>query len=260
MGLWDTVCDWGGRALDFVGGVFGGGSSGNRDRDYGGSYSSSSSSTVTNYDPDKVKIAELENQRVELVKNAQLELIEFNAQMEATLLEAKCKGFVLMQKSMMDMLKEVNILAEQRLALLEKGSQENILQVEKIYGELAKDIQNDDFMVQKIPELLHLANQFAEDSPSHKLYMTGIEREIATHFDFKSSQLRLLGERCQTVVNSVISSKEKMQAHIDEVVVKRIEQIELNIQNIAQLDMQANAQLDYRPSSENNVKLLGKKE
>jgi hypothetical protein len=55
-----------------------------------GGYSSSSesyhTSKVTNYDPDKVKVAELENERVGLVKEAQLELMEFNAKMEAAMI------------------------------------------------------------------------------------------------------------------------------------------------------------------------------
>lgn len=208
-----------------------------------------------NYDPDKVKVAELENKRIELMKDAQLEIIEFNARMEACLLEAKSKGFVVMQQAMMGMLKEVNMLAEQRLALLEKGSLDNIKQVEAMYHDLAQDIQNDDFLQQKLPELLNLVGQFPEDSAQHKLFMNGVEREIATHFDFKSSQLKLLNERCQTVVNSVIQSKEAMQKHIDEVVVKRIELIESNIAKIAQLDLkQPTLTLDNQTTAQIEMK------
>jgi hypothetical protein len=43
-----------------------------------------------------------------------------------------------MQQAMMGMLKEVNVLAEERLVLLEKGSLQQIQQVETMYAELKK--------------------------------------------------------------------------------------------------------------------------
>ena len=213
-------------------------SSGGGGRDYGGSYSSSSSSTVTNYDPDKVEVAKLENERVHLVKEAQQAMIE-----------ARCRGFQAMQGAMMNMLKEVNILAEERLILLENGSREQVQKVEAMYADLAKDIENDQFMFEKVPQLLDMANKFPEDSASHKMFMQGIDREMATHFDFKTEQLKKLNERRQTVLDSVVESKKQMQAHIDLVVTKRIEQIEQVMQHNAQLEFKGTAlQLDVAQS------------
>ena len=216
-------------------------SSGGGGRDYGGSYSSSSSSTVTNYDPDKVEVAKLENERVHLVKEAQQELMQLNAQLEVAMIEARCRGFQAMQGAMMNMLKEVNILAEERLILLENGSREQVQKVEAMYADLAKDIENDQFMFEKVPQLLDMANKFPEDSASHKMFMQGIDREMATHFDFKTEQLKKLNERRQTVLDSVVESKKQMQAHIDLVVTKRIEQIEQVMQHNAQLEFKGTA-------------------
>lgn len=237
-----------GGAVSLAKSVFGNGSSssGGGDRDYGSSYSSSSSETyhtskTTNYDPDKVEVAKLENERVELVKDAQRELLQLNAQLEVAMIEARCKGFQAMQGAMMNMLREVNILAEERLVLLENGSREQVQKVESMYAELGKDIQNDEFMSIKVPQLLNLANQFPEDSDGRKVFMNGIDREMATHFDFKTEQLKKLNERCQTVVDSVVASKERMQLHIDTVITKRIEQIEQT--------MQTNAQLEFKGTS-----------
>jgi hypothetical protein len=224
-------------------------SSGGGGRDYGGSYSSSGSSTVTNYDPDKVEVAKLENERVHLVKEAQQELMQLNAQLEVAMIEARCRGFQAMQGAMMNMLKEVNILAEERLILLENGSREQVQKVEAMYADLAKDIENDQFMFEKVPQLLDMANKFPEDSASHKMFMQGIDREMATHFDFKTEQLKKLNERRQTVLDSVVESKKQMQAHIDLVVTKRIEQIEQVMQHNAQLEFKGTAlQLDVAQS------------
>ncbi|MDH1857864.1 hypothetical protein N5D44_05840 [Acinetobacter junii] len=242
MGLFSSI---GGFVSSAIGSFLGGGSSssGGRDR---GDYSSSSSETyhtskVTNYDPDKVKVATLENERVELVKDVQRELMQLNAQLEVAMIEARCKGFQAMQGAMMNMLKEVNILAEERLVLLENGSREQVQKVETMYADISKDIENDNFMFEKVPQLLEMANKFPEGSPSHNTFMNGIDREMATHFDFKTEQLKKLNERCQSVVNSVITSKERMQMHIDTVITKRIEQIEQT--------MQSNAQLEFKGTS-----------
>lgn len=243
MGILSSIGSWAGNAISsFLGSNFSSGTGG-RDRDYGSSYSSSSSSTVTNYDPDKVEVAKLENERVELVKSAQLELMEVNARLEAVMIEARCKGFQAMQGSMMQMLKEVNHLAEERLVLLENGSQEQIQKVETMYADLSKDMENDDFMFSKVPQMLEIANKFPEDSDSRKLYMSGIDREMAKHFDFKTEQLKRLNERCHVVVASVVESKKQMQTHIDTVISKRIEHIEQVMQVNAQLPYSVTAQI-----------------
>ena len=88
MGLFSSIGGFVSKAASAVGSFLGGAASssgGGSDREYGGSYSTSTStsSTVTNYDPDKVEVAKLENERVDLVKNAQLELMEVNARLEA---------------------------------------------------------------------------------------------------------------------------------------------------------------------------------
>lgn len=243
VGLLSSIGSWASNAVSsFLGSSFSSGN-GDRDRDYGGSYSSSSSSTVTNYDPDKVEVAKLENERVELVKNAQLELIEVNARLEAVMIEARCKGFQTMQGSVMQMLKEVNLLAEERLVLLENGSQEQVQKVEAMYADLSKDMENDDFMFSKVPQMLEIANKFPEESDSRKLYMSGIDREMAKHFDFKTEQLKKLNERCHIVVASVVESKKQMQSHIDTVISKRIEHIEQVMQVNAQLPYSATGQI-----------------
>ena len=245
MGLFSSLGGFVSKAASAVGSFLGGAASGGggHDRDYGGSYSTSTSSTVSNYDPDKVEVAKLENERVDLVKNAQLELMEVNARLEAVMIEARCKGFQAMQGSMMQMLKEVNLLAEERLVLLENGSQEQVQKVEAMYADLGKDIENDDFMFSKVPQMLDIANKFPEESESRKLYMSGIDREMAKHFDFKTEQLKKLNERCHIVDASVVESKKQMQAHIDTVISKRIEHIEQVMHVNAQLPYNATAQI-----------------
>lgn len=95
----------------------------------GGNSSSSRNTENTSYEPDKVRVAEIErdkalqladreNERIGLMKEAQMELTEFNARMEAAVIEAKARGFHAVQQSLMTMAKELNILAEERMILI----------------------------------------------------------------------------------------------------------------------------------------------
>ena len=254
MGFFSGLGSLASSAASAIGSLFGGGSSSDSGRDRGGYSSSSESyhtSKVTHYDPDKVKVAELENERVGLVKEAQLELMEFNAQMEAAMMQARCLGFQAMQQAMMGMLKEVNVLAEERLVLLEKGSKQQIQEVETMYADLDNDVQNDDFLQNKVAQLLNLANQFPEGSDMRQTFMKGIDQEMAAHFSFKAQQRSKLNERCQIVVASVVASKERMQEHIDTVVTKRIEQLEHVMQSNAKLEFKSQVlQLDSPKQTE----------
>ena len=176
MGLFSSIGGFVSKAASAVGSFLGGAASssgGGSDREYGGSYSTSTStsSTVTNYDPDKVEVAKLENERVDLVKNAQLELMEVNARLEAVMIEARCKGFQAMQGSMMQMLKEVNLLAEERLVLLENGSQEQVQKVEAMYADMEKEVKNDGFMSNTVPQLYALLQQYPEGSDIRQSFL-----------------------------------------------------------------------------------------
>ena len=111
-----------------------------------------------------------------------------------------------------------------------------------MYADLSRDIKNDDFMTAKIRPLIDLANQFPVDSASQKMFMNGIEKEIAVHIESIANQLKKIEERRDTVVKSVIASKERMQAYIDTVIVKGIEHIGQTLQN-------NNPQLDFKGES-----------
>ena len=63
------------------------------------------SSVQTIYEPDKVKVAELENARMERAVEAQKELIQMNAEMQMMIIEAQKKGF----EESVNLLKEMMI-------------------------------------------------------------------------------------------------------------------------------------------------------
>lgn len=198
---------------------------------------SSDSSFSTLYEPDKVKVAKIEreikltqehakNDRIVLRKEAKMELAEFNAKMEVAVMAARARGLYDMQQALMSLLKEVNIVAEERFLLIENAHAEQIRRVEDMYAELAKDINNDSFMEKKIPELFQLLEQFPEGSDRRILYQEGIRQEITRHIQFKTQQLQQLDARRKVVVESVVAGKQQIYQHINEVVAKRIDHME----------------------------------
>ena len=237
MSILGDVMDW---CIDTASSFLSGGSSsGSSERDYDRSHtSSSSSSTVTHYRPDDIEIEKLQNERIHLAKEAQLEVMEKKARLEAVMLEARCKGYHAMQQAMLEMLKEVDALAQQRQALLENGSFEQIRKVEAMYADMEKEVKNDDFMLNKVPQLYALLQQYPEGSDIRQSFLGNINQEIILQMNFKAEQVKGLRERCKAVTDSVLASKERMQVHIDTVIVKGIEHMEQALQ-------QNNPQLDF---------------
>jgi hypothetical protein len=229
---------------------------------------------VTYYRPDDIEIEKLQNERIHLAKEAQLEVMEKKARLEAVMLEARCKGyhamqqamlemlkevdgFQAMQGSMMQMLKEVNLLAEERLVLLENGSQEQVQKVEAMYADMEKEVKNDGFMSNTVPQLYALLQQYPEGSDIRQSFLGNINQEIILQMNFKAEQVKGLRERCKAVTDSVLASKERMQAHIDTVIVKGIDHMGQALQqNNPQLDFNGtNSQLNAPKQSSANEPL-----
>ena len=106
------------KGIDFVKGLFGGNSG-------GGSRSTSNTNTTYNYEPDKVKIAEIEanaqirlaeldKDRVELIKNSQIELLEFNANCEIAIREANARSLSSMAQSIANFQTQLNEVTDKK--------------------------------------------------------------------------------------------------------------------------------------------------
>ncbi|MBK7300095.1 MAG: hypothetical protein IPI79_06730 [Moraxellaceae bacterium] len=174
----------------------------------------------------KLKLAGAENDRIVLWKETQMELAEFNAKMESAMIEARARGFYAMQQALMGMLKEVNVVAEERLVLIENASIAQIKQVENLYADLESDIKNDHFMAEKVPQLYHILGQFPEGSAVFNSYLKGIELEMVAQIQFKTQQMQQLETRRKSVLDSVAASKHLIHQHINEVVSLRVQQME----------------------------------
>ena len=201
-----------GKIGGFLKGLFGGGSS-------GGSRSTSS----TTYEPDKVRVAEIErdtklwladkeNERIELMKNARLDILEFETQSQIAIEQAKEQGLHNMAQIIIGMQDKLNEVAEKRLLIIEKGSLQIVKEIEGFYEELTQKIQDDDdkYNTEKLPQLLSILENYEEGSPSHKLYMKRVEEDMALQAKHYTMQIDNLSNRQSQIISGFLESKDKI--------------------------------------------------
>jgi len=228
MGFFSTLGDIASSVIDvFSSRDSGSSSSGGSSRNY-----SSSSSSQTTYEPDKVKVAELEIEKIKLHKETQMELTEFNTRMEAALLEAKFKGFVTLQDSMVQMTETVNRLAQERLHMIENCSLELIKKIDHHYSELTTSLhtEQDEYMQKKLPLLTQQLQNHEEGSSIHTLHSKAIEMDMARNFDYQRTQLEGLQQRQKSLADSALQAKALIYEQSHTLVANRIKQLEQNVE------------------------------
>ena len=203
MGILGSIGRW-------VKGFFGGSSSS------GGSRSTSS----TVYEPDKVRIAEIEQntkirlatmerERQELMHKAQLEFLQAHYDCEEALVQAKVKGFAATAEMIVRMQSKLTEIAETRMEIIEKGSLPIVKDIEKFYDELGDKVKadNDEYNMEKLPALLAILGKYEIDSPAHKLYQKRIEEDMRLQSEYYMKQLDNIAIRQQQVIDGFIKSK-----------------------------------------------------
>lgn len=190
-------------------GLFGGSSSGG---------SRSTSSTV--YEPDKVRIAEIEQntkirlatmerERQELMHKAQLEFLQAHYDCEEALVQAKVRGFAATAEMLVRMQSKLTEIAETRMAIIEQGSLPIVKDIEKFYDELVDKVQadKDKYNLEQLPKLLALLGRYKVDSTEHKLYEKLIDEDIRLQSEYYMKQLDNIAVRQKQVIDGFIKSK-----------------------------------------------------
>lgn len=240
MGFLSSVGSAISSGLNFLGNLVSGSSSGGGGS--GGSSSSytSSESSHTNYDPDKVRVAEIEarSQRdmaeheIERMK-LERELTEFNARMEAAVIEAKVRGHTMLQDKLVEMTKTLTQIAQERIVLLERGHLDVVAQIDKHYEQLRQEIKRDDdtYNFEKMPKLLSMLEQYPEGSTSHKMYSKLVEQDLVRHVDFQTQQFKSVLDRRSMMTTSAIACRERLEQHINGLVETRMQHLQLALDN-----------------------------
>lgn len=191
----------------------------------GSSSGGSRSTTTTTYEPDKVKIAqieaenkirlsELETERIELIKQAQIEIIQNETEAREAAEMARAKGFTVMAQTILALQEKLNEVAQKRLEIIEAGSNPIKQEIEQIYVEFRHKIEedNDLYLKEKAPNLLEMLNKYPENSTTHKMYAKLIDKDMSNHMEQYNIQIKHLEERQKMVLDSFLKGKEQIIA------------------------------------------------
>ena len=207
----------------------------------GSSSSGSRTTSSTTYEPDKVKIAEieadariraahLENDRVELMKQAQLETLQFETEMKIAVEQAKAQGFNVMAKTIVEMRSKMNEIAEKRLEIIEKGSLGIIKEIEAFYDELGDKIEDDNnrYNTEQLPKLLSILENYEEGTSQHKLYSKKIDMDMEAQMKHYLSQINNIAERQNLIISNLLESKNRI---IDQTNINAYELMQTNLKD-----------------------------
>ena len=205
---------------------------------FGGKSSGWGRSTTT-YEPDKVKVAEIEAdtklrladkefERIEMMNRARLDYLEFETQSQIALEEARVKGNMLLAEVIVDMQMKLNDIAEKRFAIIEHGSMQIVRDIENYYQDLANKIEADNarYNLEHYPQLLNILSQFEEGSVEYKLYEKRIEQEGVAQAKHYEAQLDAVVKRQQQVFESSLNSKNSILSQVGQITTVYVDGIE----------------------------------
>lgn len=214
-----------------IGGLFG------RKSSVGGSRSSS----ATTYEPDKVKIAEIdrdlkinlahmEQEKINLIRDAKLEVLEKEYYFKIAHEEAKVRGLSCVTQAIVVMQGKLDEITEKRLEIIEKGSLALNKDIEKFYGELADKIKDDyfDYQLNKAPMLLEIMERFEKDSDSYNMYKNMIDKDMLAQLQSMQKQLDGILSRQTQIIDGFLKSKERIIEQTGQITIGMIENMALN--------------------------------
>ncbi|WP_455542937.1 lecithin retinol acyltransferase family protein [Intestinibacter sp.] len=240
---------YGGKNMGLIGkiggaikGLFSRGSSG------GGSRSVSNTTSNTNYEPDKVRIAEIEAEsrerlaqmeqdRVNLIKESQIELLEFNTNCQIAIEQAKARSLDHMAQTIVNLQQQLNEVASKRLDIIEQGSLPIIKEIEEFYTELGGKIEadHDKYSREKLPQLLNTLNQYEEGSPAFKIYAKMVDQDVSRQFEHYGKQASAVLNRQEQVIASFTQSKQSIIEQTNEITKDLLDTVKYQIEQNGQL-------------------------
>lgn len=190
---------------------------------FSSSSSGGGSRSTTTYEPDKVKVAQIEadtkiqlanmeTERIEIMKQARIDILEYETQCQIALEQAKAQGLNVMAQTIIAMQDKLNEVAEKRLQIIEKGSIQIIKEIETFYDEIGNKIQadNDKYNREKLPALLEILQQYEPGTVAFEIYSQQIQDDRKIQQQHYMKQIEAVSKRQSMVISGFISSKERI--------------------------------------------------
>ena len=219
--------------FSWLGGLFGGSSGGSKDRH------TSSTTTTYSYEPDrveaakieadaKIRLAGMENERIELMKRARIEMMQAEADSRTAVERVKAQGFAMMAQAVTAVQEKLTEIAEKRMMIIEKGTMQAVSESEKFYRELTAQIQEDDdrYNTEKLPELLEILGRYEEGSTAHRLYMKRVEADMTLQAEHYTRQLEAVVRHQEQIIGGILAAKENIIVQTGEITAGMLKSME----------------------------------
>ena len=131
---------------------------------------------------------------------------------QAMIEKARNEGMREMAAQLVALQERMLEVAEKRITIIEKCSLPIIREIETFYGEIGAKIRanGDEYNLKKLPQLLQILNQYEKGSPAFELYFAQINDDRLRQGRFLEQQLQQVSERQNLVLQSFLSSKDKI--------------------------------------------------
>jgi hypothetical protein len=148
---------------------------------------------------------------------------------------------------------DMNIIAQQRLQLLENGHFEIVKQIECLYLDLEREItkDNDAFQMEKLPQMFEVLSRFLVDSVPYKMYADSIEQQKQLNLTFVAEKFKGLRQRQHTLIESSVEAKKLVLEQSGQLVADRMKFLEKQIEHKETLHLNAPEKVKSLPSSTN---------
>lgn len=173
----------------------------------------------------KIRLAEMDAERLEAWRAAQLEFIQAQALAKIAIDKARTEGLTTVAEQFVVLQEKMSYFAQKRTALIESGSLQVITDIERHYDDISDEIsaKRDKYNRETLPELLALMGQFAAGSDERALYMEQIRNDMAAQQHFLRTQTDALKERQNSVLQSFLASKASISEQLDNIALLLIE-------------------------------------
>lgn len=209
--------------FSLLGGLFGG-----KDKD--------KNITTTTYEPDKVRVAEIENQTKLMLKKLEAENIKLNSDMqkelvshmieeEKSLIQAKAEGYSYLLKEIAQFsnnLIELRIEKNNELQSQQSKSEKEII---SYYNDFSKSLEesNRDFELNHLPKLTEMRDKYQKDSASYETYTKMIDERLRLHLQKMSDETAFFREQRVKRLESSRDIHKILERHLNEMNTKMIE-------------------------------------
>ena len=193
----------------------------------------------TTYEPDKVRVAEIEAQAKLMLEKLKGENIKINTQMqkelashlieqEKLLMQAKIEGFNNIVDKLASLSNEMILIRIEKMKELEVAQNESEKEIIAYYDEFANRLEekNRDFEMNHLPNLNKQRDSYEKGNASWNTYNKLINKRLERYFDEMQKEAESFRKQREKRLDSTIRIREIVELQLNEISKKTLELVE----------------------------------